>query len=89
MQRKPNPLADFSTDQLLEELVRRRNVREQRRPVDSWCDDCAHFVVKADAGDGYNPCVRGHRMSFWHLDDGNPHGEFGFYRRICADRTTG
>ena len=88
MSTKPNPLAAFSIDELLEEVVRRRNDRAQRRPVESWCDECAHFKTKLDAGEEYNPCERGHRMSFWMPEEAEgPHAQFGYYRRVCKDRT--
>lgn len=88
MPTSPNPLKAFSTDELLEEIVRRRNVRE-RRPVESWCDECAHFkTAPKGAADDYNPCQRGHRMAFWMPQEHEgPAGVFGYYRRVCADRT--
>lgn len=56
-----------------------------------YCDDCAHFVYQpaaADTDDTYNPCQKGHQMSFqlpsdyqWYYDN-----NYGFYRPHCADR---
>lgn len=82
-------LARFTVDELLEELARRRRTSDAERPVSEWCDDCAHFRTwtgKGDAPDNFNPCTKGHAMSFRvPADYGDP---WGFYRRVCADRLT-
>lgn len=81
--------AAFSTDELLAEIVRRRNARVSRRPI-VQCDRCSHFKPNPEADDAYNPCSKGHEMSFRmpEADDGPPesHDDWGHYRRICADR---
>lgn len=84
-------LRHFSTPQLIEELARRANAKPTRRP-ERWCEDCAHFVAwvdqaqaeNMDCPDDYNPCQKGHAMSFLapeQIDDA-----YGFYRTVCADR---
>lgn len=81
-------LADYSTDELLAEIVRRRNALERTQPPEHFCDDCANFIPNERASDSYNPCRLKHKMSFWMPDmDGDPHQQdWGFYRRVCADR---
>lgn len=82
---------DFSTDELLAEIVRRRNARATRRPI-VRCEDCAHFKTSDTCYDDpeYNPCAKGHEMSFRmpEADDGPPeaNSDWGHYRRVCADR---
>lgn len=82
-----NPLGRFSVDQLLEELSRRRQESAERRPI-IHCDTCANFITKADADDNYNPCSKGHKMSF-RMPDGltfpNPE-EWGYYKAVCIHR---
>ena len=83
-------LRDYSTAQLIEELARRANGRETKRP-EQWCHDCSHFVVWADGRmpnkqmpDSYNPCTKGHEMRFVapeEIDD-----EYGYYLPVCDDR---
>ena len=84
-------LREFTTDQLIEELARRRNERSSAKPRE-WCDDCAHFIPWVDAADtpeasmpnGYNPCEMGHSMRFQmpeEIDD-----DYGHYRTVCPDR---
>lgn len=85
---------NISTDELLAEIVRRRNARISRRPIVK-CEECRHFKPCGDkpndsAVDAYNPCTKGHKMSFrmCELDDGPPdrNDDWGFYRNCCADR---
>lgn len=89
-----NPLKGFSNEQLLEELSRRQRIRDERdeRAAFQPCDECANFVnwTKAsDPPDNYNPCSKGHVMKFRMPEGGDPRpGEWGFYRRVCADRET-
>lgn len=83
-------LRAFSTDQLIEELARRRNERGQQTPRD-WCENCTHFIpwIEGDTPEAvmptdYNPCEKGHAMRFQApdaIDD-----EYGYYLAICADR---
>lgn len=82
-------LKRFSTQQLLEELVRRQNVRTHAKP-EAWCHDCRHYETWADkprrgeCPDDFNPCTKGHAMLFVvpeEIDD-----DFGYYRNVCADR---
>lgn len=81
-------LEGFSTDELLAEIVRRRNELERTQQPEQFCDDCANFVPSDSAGDSYNPCRLKHKLSYWAPDpDGHPHQDYGFYRRVCADRT--
>jgi hypothetical protein len=85
-----NPLKRFTNDQLIEELVRRRNGQRASGPQ-RWCHDCDNFQAWNEAPrqgpmpEDFNPCTKGHRMHFMvpeGFDD-----EHGFYRPICADRT--
>lgn len=80
-------LAAFSEDELMAELVRRRNARADRRPI-VQCDRCKHFKTSETRydDDTYNPCSKGHAMSFRMPDDGPSDSDWGFYRRVCADR---
>ncbi len=77
-------IRSLTDDELIEELARRRNVAKKENPIEHWCHDCSHFKTKENCNDTYNPCSKGHRMSFrvpdWDYDD------FGFYRRVCPDR---
>ena len=87
-------LKSFSTAQLLEELARREEARARRKPVDDWCDDCRHFVPwgslkgpRSEMPDDYNPCSKGHQMSFREPETmADCYGNSGFYRRVCVDR---
>lgn len=94
MKIEPSPIgnsafAAFTTDELLAEIVRRRNARVSRRPIPK-CESCKNFVPKADGDDSYNPCAKGHEMSFRmpDPDDGPPdeNGDWGFFLRVCPDR---
>lgn len=86
-------LRTFSTDQLIEELVRRRNERDATRPR-HWCEECAHFIPwsngetpeasMASVPDAYNPCEVGHTMRFQMPKEITD--DYGHYRTICADR---
>lgn len=78
-----SPISSFSTTELLEEIIRRKNA-DEGPPVQKWCDDCAHFVTLLGAGESYNPCMKGHAMSFRMPDDLDD--EWGFFRRVCGDR---
>lgn len=82
----------FTDDQLLEELIRRRNARTVATP-EHWCHDCRNFKAWSDAPrqgpmpEDFNPCTKQHEMLFVvpeEIDD-----EYGFYRRVCADRDLG
>lgn len=79
------PLADYSTETLLAELVRRRNAEEVEAPIDHLCETCVHF--KCTTSDKANPCQKRHVMLFKTPDESNwpdPH-EWGYYRRACPD----
>lgn len=80
----------YSDDELIEELVKRRNNRRDEMP-EHWCTDCRNFVAwneaprprKAEMPDNFNACTKGHTMQFvtpQDIDD-----DYGFYRRICTD----
>jgi len=84
-------LAKFSTDDLLAEIVRRRNKSQSEKPIEHHCDECANFLPwtgDGDCPDDYNPCSKRHKMSFKYPDELTwPNPEmWGFYRRVCADR---
>lgn len=84
-------LLRFTDDELLEELARRRNAQELAAPK-RWCSDCAHFKtwdVLGNAGDppdDFNPCTKGHVLMF-RMPDSPADVDFGFYRRVCGDRS--
>lgn len=78
-------LRDYSEDELIEELARRKNERIISKPS-QWCDQCIHFkTLPEKAPDSANPCAKGHKMQFIGPEDYCDE-EFGFYRRVCADR---
>jgi hypothetical protein len=82
--------AAFTTNDLLAEIQRRRDARVNRRPI-VHCDMCQHFKpMTGDRADTYNPCSKGHIMSFRapEVDDGPPdsNDDWGHYRRVCVDR---
>lgn len=80
-------LSDFSTDQLLAEIVRRRNARVSQQPIVK-CDECRHFVFfkgVGDSPDSYNPCAKRHVMSF-RVPEDEIDDDWGYYLRVCADR---
>lgn len=85
-----NPLRNFSDEALREELARRQRKRGERDERDPFkpCDECAHFIpwsADYDAPEDYNPCGKGHAMTFrvpeYVLDY-----DWGYYRRVCRDR---
>jgi len=82
-------LSQFSENELLEELARRKNERE-KEPQITYCDDCRNFIPWRDRfdlmPDDYNPCRQGHKMKFKMPAYGEDPHEFGFYRNVCADR---
>lgn len=78
-------LQDFTTDALLTEIVRRRNLEETEQPIENWCEDCAHFKFSKSDRDTANNCSKKHVMLFRVPDDWPE--EYGFYRRVCSDRT--
>lgn len=85
---KQADLAPYSDDELLEEIVRRRQQPrgEQNGP---WCEECAHFKTWPHASDpppSYNPCSKRHTPAFWLPMPWEAPEHFGFYRTICADR---
>lgn len=82
-------LRNFSDEELLEEIVRRRNKRTVAKP-EHWCHDCVHFkawdeVPRAgNCPSDFNPCTKSHEMKF--ITPADVSDEYGFYRRVCADR---
>jgi hypothetical protein len=74
-----------------EELARRANTRDTRKP-DNWRHDCTHFVAwhdktpapRKDCPDDYNPCTKGRAMKFMVPEENDD--EHGFYLPVCADR---
>lgn len=82
----------YSTNELIEELARRANEQRVKKPP-HWCDECEHFlpwierspIPKEDCPDDYNPCSKGHQMSF--MPPIEAYGEYGFFRLVCPDRT--
>lgn len=89
-----NPFKAFTDEQLIEELLRRRNDARTKAPPDRWCEDCAHFTTwseeerKGPMPEDFNPCTKGHKMQFQMPDDDYLFdAPYGFFRRICVDRT--
>ncbi len=85
-----NPLSKFTTDELMEEIVRRRNDHKEAQPK-KWCHDCRNFKpwdgpIKIDAPDNYNPCGKGHKMTFSCPPSDYTGDGTGFHRRVCEDR---
>ena len=81
-------LDHFTDDQLLEELVRRRNNAKPRQPA-RWCEECLHYRHWASPSDmpaDYNPCQKRHRMEFHTPTKWQDADCFGHYRIICTDR---
>lgn len=61
------PLKDYTDAELIEELARRVSNREKSKPK-KWREDCGNFKpcegVGNEVPENYNPCVKGHKMSF-------------------------
>jgi len=83
-------LRDYTTAQLIEELARRANERDTKRP-EHWCHECAHYVAWVDGStpdkampDSYYPCTKGHKMRFMVPEEIGD--EYGYYLPVCADR---
>lgn len=85
---KNKALESFTTDELLGEIVRRRNAEEDREPIIP-CDDCIHFLtVEPDKVIPKNwvCCGKRHKQSF-RLPTSETDTNWGFYKRVCPDRT--
>jgi hypothetical protein len=82
-----NGLSGYSSDELLEELVKRRNNQETEEVV-SWCHDCVNFKAGTPETPKNKLCSFRHKMNFRvPRDIGEAHdGEYGYYRRVCKDR---
>ncbi len=82
----------FTTDELWEELTRRRRDGDDREPEEKpRCDECGHHRYWTKPGDppsSWNPCSKGHALKFEGPNDWDgPHQEYvGFYRTPCEDR---
>ena len=74
-------IAEFTENELIEELARRKNVQVNLDP-EKWCHDCAHW--KSTDKPSANPCTKGHAMQFQMPEFPDEGG--GFYRHICVDR---
>jgi hypothetical protein len=88
----PRPsLKDFTTDELLAEIVRRRNQPDEGEESPTvWCDDCPHFRTwsprPGDPPRNYNPCSRHHKPHFWVPKPWESPEHYGYYLRVCPDR---
>ena len=78
-------LRDYSDDDLLAELLRRRNAKESEEPIEHWCHDCIQFKGNPRATDTYNPCQKKHVMNFHFPEEWESPEDNGFYRRACPD----
>ncbi|WP_300727389.1 hypothetical protein [Pseudomonas sp.] len=79
----------FTDEDLLEELVRRRNAAKRDYQPAKFCEDCMRFRTWGGAGDPpktYNPCGKKHRMEFHAPASYGQLNDFGYYRAICTDR---
>ncbi len=78
-------LKQFSIDELLEEIVSRRNIEKKQIPK-NFCDECEHFPFGCAPENNY--CKKGHKMKFLVPDDYRAIelGEWGCYKNICKDR---
>jgi hypothetical protein len=83
-------LQQFTTDELLEELVRRRTQKAKDLDGVPSCEDCKHFRFWTNTGDAprsYNPCAKKMQMSFDMPEEWEgPHAGNGYYRRVCQHR---
>jgi len=80
-------LSSFTTQELLTEIERRIEVKRDRTPIKP-CDECAYFVPWSNISEcpkTYNPCSKGHSMSF-RLPKDYQSTDWGFYRPGCKDR---
>jgi hypothetical protein len=89
-----NPLAQYSTEALLNELDRRQIWRPRTKIIP--CDECHHFKAFEDKSgnlaipNDFNPCTKGHKLLF-RMPDGHPDNAvapWGLYRTGCRDRQT-
>ncbi|TXT39202.1 MAG: hypothetical protein FD135_2352 [Comamonadaceae bacterium] len=83
-----NRFSKFSTDELLAEIARRRNISVSLRPI-LKCEYCKHFKPSEKPDDTYNPCAMGRKMEF-RMPEGptDRDGDWGFYLRCCPDRVS-
>lgn len=82
-------LSEATQAQLVEELARRLNKSTRDEPPDIWCDSCAHFRTGTDfeiSRASWNPCSKGHVMSFYVPQDSDGPETFGYFIEVCADR---
>ena len=83
-------LERFTDQELMDELLNRRVEQELGFDGIQYCDDCVRFKLwrgRGDPPDSFNPCGAGHQVKFRAPEEWEgPHGEYGFYRRICSDR---
>lgn len=86
---RTNPdLSEYSDIQLRNELAARAAQRNPKPRPFKPCDNCRHFVFHRGSSDpppDFNPCARGHRMSFRQPQDYQDE-DWGHYRDPCADR---
>lgn len=80
-------IADFSIEELAEELARRARNKPKEPAKFRACDDCSNFIGWHDMNvpDDYNPCKKGHKMSF-KVPETHSDIDWGFYRNVCPDR---
>ena len=79
----------FTDDELLEEIVRRRNSTKRNRQPARWCEECLNFRTWSEKGSApadYNPCSKKHQMDFYTPTAWQSPECFGHYRTICTDR---
>ena len=79
----------FTDDELLEEIVRRRNSNKSNRQPARWCEECLNFRTwseKSQVPADYNPCSKKHQMDFHTPTAWQSPECFGHHRTICTDR---
>ena len=82
-------LDHFTDDELLEELVRRRNSDKSSRQPARWCEECLNYrtwTEQSAVPPGYNPCTKGNQMEFYTPSKWQSPDCLGHYRTICTDR---
>lgn len=78
-------IRDYSEQELLAELSRRRALRMDNKPT-KWCDECAHFAPSDEPKLTKDPCAKNHATHFLMPESAGDY-EWGYYRRWCRDWT--
>lgn len=82
-------LRDYTLSELAAEIRRRQDRRNSLDTPRLWCSECVHFKAwegRGDPPDDYNPCSKGHKMSFQCPPHDYTGDSTGFHRPRCRDR---